>query len=178
MSLDFAAWTAIQHFLLDLLAIVFIVSGIAKLISLPSFRYGLQLLPLMTAPFAHAVAVGLPIAELILGASMFANATWSKYAAIILLVLFSGVALLAMRLGRRVPCGCFGQLDGEILSWRTVVRNGFLIVVVAAVLGLQQRSLWLLTVWRSGLLLLIALSLLQLYRNYQLIAGLRKAKIL
>ena len=169
----------VQHFLLDGLVIVFLVSGAAKLLARDTFRFGLQLLPFMPAPLAAVVSTTLPIGELALAIFLFLNHGWAKYTAIGMLTVFSGVALVAMGMGRQVPCGCFGQLDGQTLSLRTVVRNGLLILLVVAVLGFEGRTEWLLmSLWPTGLLLLAGLSVVRIYRNQQLIVGLRKAKIL
>jgi Methylamine utilisation protein MauE len=173
-SFDFA-----QHFLLDGLVIVFLVSAIAKLLALHTFRFGLQLLPFMAAPLAAVASVAVPVAELLLAVFLFLNHGWAKYAAISMLIVFSGVALVAIGLGRQVPCGCFGQLDGQSLSWRTVLRNGLLILVVVSVLGFEARTEWLLlSLWPTGLLTLAGLSMMRIYRNQQRIVGLRKVNIL
>jgi hypothetical protein len=178
MLLHVFNWQLAQHFLLDSLVILFLVSGTAKLLSLHTFRFGLQLLPLMTAPVAAVVSIALPVAELILAAFLFLNHDWAKYAAISLLVLFSGVAVVAVAMGRKVPCGCFGQLDGQTLSWRTVIRNGFLILIAISVLGFERRTEWMLSLWPTGLILLAGLSLVRVYQNHRLIVGLREAKVL
>jgi hypothetical protein len=178
MLLDTACLRFAQHLLLDSLVIVFLVSGAAKLLDLPTFRFGLQLLPFMTARVAAVAAIAVPLAELLLAVSLFLNGTGAKYAAIGMLALFSGVALVAVRMGRKVPCGCFGQLDGQTLSFRTVLRNGILIGMALSVLGLQHRTEWLLPPWQSGLCLLACLSLARIYKNHQLILGLQKAKLL
>jgi hypothetical protein len=178
MSFDAACWNLAQHFLLDVLVIVFLVSGTAKLLALHTFRFGLQLLPLMTPRVAAVISIALPVAEIVLAALLFLNQTWAKYTAIGLLVLFSGIALLAVGLGRSVPCGCFGQLDGQTLSWRTVLRNGFLIIIVAAVLGLERRTEWMLSLWLTGLFLLAGLCVVRVYQNHRLIVRLREARVL
>jgi len=168
-----------QHFLLDSLVIVFLVAGTAKLLALHTFRFGLQLLPFMPAPLAAVASVAVPVTELFLAAFLFLNQDWAKYAAIGMLIVFSGVALVAVGLGRQIPCGCFGQLDGQTLSWRTVLRNGLLILVVVSVLGFEARTEWLLlSLWPTGLLILARLSMMRIYKNQQLIVGLRKANIL
>jgi hypothetical protein len=133
----------------------------------------------MTVRVAVVVSFALPIAELALATFLFLNFSWAKFVAIGTLIAFSGVALVAVGMGRQVPCGCFGQLDGQTLSLRTVFRNALLMLLAVAVLGLESRTLWLLMLlWPTGLVLLAGLSLVQIYRNQQLIIGLRKAKLL
>jgi hypothetical protein len=169
---------AAQHFLLDSLVILFLVSGTAKLLGHRTFRFGLQLLPFMTAPVAAVVSIVLPIAELVLAIFLFLNFTWAKIAAIGLLVLFTAVALFVIGMKRNVPCGCFGQLDGQNLSWWTVVRNTLLILIVVVVLGMERRTEWMLSLLPTVFVLLAGLSIVRIYQNQVLISGLRKAKVL
>src|SRR5262249_45127525 len=136
----------------------------------------LQLLPFMSFPVATVVAITLPLAELGVAIGLFLNQAWAKYASIAMLVIFSGVACLAVFMGRQVPCGCFGQLDGQTLSMRTVLRNCFLILVIVAGLGFERRPQWILSLWPSALVLLIGLSLVQAYQNHKSILILQKAK--
>src|SRR5262249_52942081 len=167
-----------QACLLDAVVIVFLVSGMAKLLGLQTFRFGLQLLPFMTSPVATVVSIGVPLAELAVAIGLFLNQARAQYASIVMLVLFSAVAGLAVLMGRQVPCGCFGQLDGQTLSVRTVLRNGLLILVIVATLGLEPRTQWLFSLWPSALALLIGLSLVQAYQNHKSILILQKAKLL
>jgi hypothetical protein len=167
-----------RQFLLDALVIVFLASAIAKFVAIPAFRFGLQLLPFMTDPVAAATSILLPVAELLLGILLFLNSSWAKYAAISLLIVFSSVALVAVAMKRQVPCGCFGQFGGQTLSWWTVFRNGFLILLVVAVLGLERRAEWSLSIWPAALLFMAALSMGRVYTNHRLILDLRKAKVL
>jgi hypothetical protein len=167
-----------RQFLLDALVIVFVTSASAKFVAIPTFRFGLSLLPFMTEPVAAAAAILLPVTELLLAIFLFLNYGWAKSAAIGLLILFSSVAVVAVAMKRQVPCGCFGQLDGQTLSWRTVFRNFILILSVVAVLGLERRTEWSLSVWPVALLFVAALSAVGVYTNHQLILGLRKAKLL
>jgi hypothetical protein len=179
MSFDSAGLQLTRQFLLDSLSILFFVAAAAKLFSLHTFRFGLQLLPFMTAPLAAVVSIVLPIAELVVATFLFLNHSWAKFAAIAILLTFSGVALVAVGLRRQVPCGCFGQLDGQTLSWRTVFRNVILILLVVAVLGFERSTDWLLlSLWPAVLFLLAALSGVRIYTNHQLIVALRKAKVL
>jgi hypothetical protein len=178
MSPDIIDHRIVQACLLDAVVIVFLVSGTAKLLGLQTFRFGLQLLPLMTRPVATVVSIGLSLAELAVALALFLNFGWAKYAAIGMLLLFSGVACLAVLMGRQVPCGCFGQLDGQTLSMRTVLRNGFLMLIVVAALGLERRTDWMFSLWPSALVLLIGLSLVQAYQNHKSILILQKAKLL
>jgi hypothetical protein len=177
MSPDSFDLGTIRHLFVDALVILFLVSAVAKLLGLAMFRFGLQLLPFVTAPVAAVVSIALPIAELVVAVGLFLDQVWARWAALAMLLLFSAIALLAVAMGRQVPCGCFGQLDGQTLSWRTILRNALLILLVALVFTLQPRTDWALALWPSGLLLLVGLSLAQVYKNHRLILGLRHAKI-
>jgi peroxiredoxin/uncharacterized membrane protein YphA (DoxX/SURF4 family) len=112
-----------------LLAAVFMLAGATKLVDavgtrkalrnfgLPSWlaRPGMLLLPL--AEFSVAVLL-IPVNTVRLGA-------WGS---LILLSVFLIAVGLAMAIGRKPDCHCFGQLHSAPIGWQTLVRN----VVLAA----------------------------------------------
>ena len=165
------------HFLADFVAIVFLLSGIFKLVGMRSFRLGLLLLPYMTETLAYAVSVLLPLVELALSILLFLNICLAKYAAIVLLALFAGVALLAIAYGRSVPCGCFGSFSANTLSGATILRNLFLIGITLLLLAFRERSEWWLTPWQTAFAMLFVLIVVQGYKNNRLLRDLRKVGI-
>jgi peroxiredoxin/uncharacterized membrane protein YphA (DoxX/SURF4 family) len=109
-----------------LLAVTFLVAGIAKLVngraSIQALRdFGaprlVQPLGALLPPLEIAVAAGLP----------FAPAAWyAAWGALALLGMFiAGIAANLAR-GHQPACNCFGQLHASPISWRTLVRNGVL----------------------------------------------------
>ncbi|MEM8902156.1 MAG: MauE/DoxX family redox-associated membrane protein [Actinomycetota bacterium] len=108
------------------LGLVFLVSGATKLVDRDWPRsaaaFGVP------APMARL----LPVVELALGAALVPGlgGTWAVVAAAGLLVAFTVV--IAVRLvggDDRPECACFGAWSSRPISWRTVGRNGGLLVI-------------------------------------------------
>jgi peroxiredoxin len=117
-----------------LLAGVFLVAGLAKLIDRAGSR---QAMVDFGLPSPLAVPLGwlLPITELALVVTLLVASTawWAAVAAVALLALFlAGIAVNLAR-GRKPACRCFGQLSAGPIGWSTLVRNGVLIVVAGVV---------------------------------------------
>jgi peroxiredoxin len=108
------------------LAAVFLVAGIAKLVNGSASSQALrdfgaprlvQPLGALLPPLEMAVAAGL----------LFVPAAWyAAWGALALLGTFiAGIAVNLAR-GHQPACNCFGQLHSRPISWRTLVRNGVL----------------------------------------------------
>jgi uncharacterized membrane protein YphA (DoxX/SURF4 family) len=96
-----------------------------------------QLLPAWMLPIA---ATTIAVAELVAGAALLLGAfgALSAVGAAALLLLVTSAAAITLLRGKRPPCGCFGGLSNELLSWRIVVRNVVfvgLMLLCAAVVG-------------------------------------------
>jgi peroxiredoxin len=110
-----------------LLAVVFLVAGVAKLANRAESRQALRDfgLPMRLAqPFGTL----LPPLEITVAVSLlFAASAWyGASAALVLLGMFTaGIAGNLVR-GRQPACNCFGQLHSVPISWRTLLRNGLL----------------------------------------------------
>lgn len=127
-------------FLRLLLAAVFLVAGVAKLVDVPGTRASLRD---FAAPGALVPVLAwlLPIAELACALTLLtpAWAWWGAAGAAALLVVFTvgiGVTLLK---GRRPACHCFGQFSSEAVGAATLGRNAFFLG--AALFILSQRTL-------------------------------------
>lgn len=110
-----------------LLALVFVVAGLAKLADRKGSR---QVVEDFGFPSALASLLGilLPLAELTVAATLLPTATawWGALGALALLLLFiAGIGLNLAR-GRKPDCYCFGQLHSAPAGWRTLARNGVL----------------------------------------------------
>ena len=81
--------------------------------------------------------------EIILAILLYLNWASPKWAAIIVLASFCVITLVAIAYKREVPCGCFGDLDGETLSFRTIIRNVLLIALAVGTLRLEKQPEWL-----------------------------------
>lgn len=116
-----------------LLALVFAVSGVAKLFDQPGTRRALLDFgapAVVVIPFALV----LPLLELAVAIALVpTDSAWiGACAALGLLVVFMVVIGASLVRGRRPPCHCFGRFDASPVGWPTLVRAG----IFAAVAGL------------------------------------------
>jgi uncharacterized membrane protein YphA (DoxX/SURF4 family)/thiol-disulfide isomerase/thioredoxin len=106
------------------LAVVFAVAGAGKLADLAGSRRAVRTFGVPAGP-ADAVGILLPVAELVVAASLIGSGS-ARWGAIGGLVLLSGFAVgiaVALRRGRQPDCHCFGQLHSAPVGWRTLARN-------------------------------------------------------
>jgi peroxiredoxin/uncharacterized membrane protein YphA (DoxX/SURF4 family) len=118
-----------------LLALVFVVAGVAKLADRNGSRKALTGFGL---PSSLAVPLGtlLPLTELAVAAALIPTMTawWGALGALVLLLLFvAGIAVNLAR-GRKPDCHCFGQLHSAPTGWATLMRNGALAAVAGFIL--------------------------------------------
>ncbi len=116
------------------LAAVFVVAGLAKLMDLPGSRQamsGFGVPSFLAGPFGLL----LPLAELATAVLLIplASAWWGGLAALTLLLLFIAGIGVTMARGQAPDCHCFGQLHSEPVGWSTVVRNTVLAVIAGFV---------------------------------------------
>ncbi|MGD0499773.1 MAG: MauE/DoxX family redox-associated membrane protein [Bryobacteraceae bacterium] len=88
------------------------------------------------------VARSLPWAELAIGALLVAGRWLLRTAATacsLLLIVFFSLMVRAFVTGAEIGCGCFGP--GELISWRTLLRDGTLLAASLAVtwIGFARR---------------------------------------
>jgi hypothetical protein len=108
------------------LAAVLAWAGAAKLQRLAVTKEGFAALHL---PRPDVLAVGVPIAELLIAVVLLAVPPVGAVAALVLLAGFTAVVVREVRGGSEVPCACFGQPHAPPLSWTEVARNGMLAVL-------------------------------------------------
>jgi len=147
-----------------LLALVFVVAGLAKLADRQGSRQAAIDFGVPGA-LATPLAVFLPLAELAVAMTLIPTSTawWGAVGALSLLLLF-GVGIGAnLARGRKPDCHCFGQLHSTPAGWSTLARNGVLAVVAGLVVwqgtsgvGVGPSALgWLTTLSAAQALLLI-----------------------
>src|SRR5690349_7536129 len=107
-----------------LLALVFLVAGLAKLTDLAGSRQALRDfgVPAFLAP---SFGVLLPLAELAVAVALLptSSAWWGAVGALALLLIFvTGIGYNLAR-GRTPDCHCFGQLHSAPAGWSTLIRN-------------------------------------------------------
>lgn len=119
-----------------LLAVVFAVAAIGKLMDLDGSRRALQEFGVPARP-ARLGAVGLPVAELLVAIALLLrpSARWGAACALLLLVAFAAGVARAMSRGEAPDCHCFGQLHSEPAGVSTLVRNAILAAAAALILA-------------------------------------------
>ena len=131
--------SAAYVFSIGILASVFFVSGVAKVVTRRSLRESLSALhfiPIRMAPF---IAYSLPVIEIgVAGLLLSERRLFVQVGgglALALLCLFNSVAIVAMQQGLGdVQCACFGPLSHGRFDHSLVLRNMLLMALGAAVI--------------------------------------------
>lgn len=117
-----------------LLALVFVVAGVAKLADREGSRQAITDFGLPAA-LAAPLGVLLPLAELAVAVTLMPKATawWGAMGALALLLLFIAGIGVSLTRGKKPDCHCFGQLHSAPAGWQTLLRNGALAAVAGFV---------------------------------------------
>jgi len=117
-----------------LLAVVFLIAGLAKLADLTGSQMALRDLGVPEA-LVRPMGIVLPLAEMALAVALVPR-TWAWWAALgalgLLLVFIAGISYNLVR-GRRSHCHCFGQLHSAPVGPSTLARNTLLALIAALV---------------------------------------------
>ena len=117
------------------LAVVFGVAGVAKLVDQTESR---QALLDFGVPVMLATPLGilLPLTEIAIAITLIPTAVawWGALGALILLGVFCAAISLNLSQGRAPACRCFGQLYSEPIGGATLARNGVLTLVAVLIL--------------------------------------------
>ncbi|MHB8657943.1 MAG: redoxin domain-containing protein [Solirubrobacteraceae bacterium] len=109
----------------SVLAVVFLLAGVAKLFDLPGSRRAVRAFGVPEG-LAGAVATALPILELAVGVALVLPGSSSRWAAGIgagLMFLFAAAITRAIVRGEAPDCHCFGQLHSAPAGPAALVRN-------------------------------------------------------
>jgi thiol-disulfide isomerase/thioredoxin/uncharacterized membrane protein YphA (DoxX/SURF4 family) len=117
------------------LAGVFVLAGVAKLVDLEGSRKAVKEFGL-PAGLASPLALLLPLAEIGVAVALIpASSAWlGALGALGLLLLFVVGISVNLARGRKPDCHCFGQLHSAPAGWKTLARNGVLAAVAGFVL--------------------------------------------
>jgi methylamine dehydrogenase accessory protein MauD len=122
-----------------LLAAVFLVAGLAKLVDTVGSQ---QALIGFGVPAVVATPLGrlLPLAEMAVAIALIpaVSAWWGALGALLLLMLFGAGISMSLARGRNPDCHCFGQLHSGPVGWSTLLRNGLLAVVALFIIWQGQ----------------------------------------
>jgi peroxiredoxin/uncharacterized membrane protein YphA (DoxX/SURF4 family) len=118
-----------------LLAVVFSVAGIAKVLNLDGAQKSMAAFG-APRPLVSPLALLLPLMEIVFAAALIpsASAWWAAIGVLLLLMLFIAAISVNLALGRRPDCHCFGQLHTSPIGWKTLVRNSVLALVAGFVI--------------------------------------------
>jgi uncharacterized membrane protein YphA (DoxX/SURF4 family) len=123
-----------------LFVILFLYTGISKLMEYPVFKEQISSSPLLE-PLAPIVGWALPLAELVAAALLFWP-PWRRtglYAAFGLMTLFTVYVIYIMARDEKLPCSCGGII--ELLSWKGhFFLNCILTVLALAGILLSRRA--------------------------------------
>src|SRR5207248_8357362 len=122
-----------------LLALVFLVAGLAKLADVAGSQQALRDFG-VPAKLATPLGVLLPVAELVVAVALLLpiSAWWGGLGALLLLMLFvAGIGYNLAR-GRQPDCHCFGQLHSSPAGWPTLIRNVVLAALASVIVALGR----------------------------------------
>jgi hypothetical protein len=112
------------------LGCVFVLAGLAKVLSKPDYRQLRAALPLGSSRATNVGLTVLPFNEILLGlfllAGKFSNISLSV--AICLLIAFSALLFFLARGGYSHGCACFGSSDNFPIGPAHFIRNGLLLL--------------------------------------------------
>src|SRR5438270_5390925 len=122
-----------------LLAVVFLVAGLAKLADLAGSRQALRDFG-VPARLANPFGVLLPLAELAVVVALLLpiSAWWGGLGSLILLLLFVAGIGYNLAQGRQPDCHCFGQLHSAPAGWPTLMRNVMLAALASFIVALGR----------------------------------------
>lgn len=121
------------HFLL---AAVFAVAGVGKLLDLAGSRRAVSAFG-VPRRWADVAGTLLPFAELAVAVALLIQQTarWGALAALVLLIAFLVGLVRALSQERAPDCHCFGQLHSEPVGRRTVARNAVLAILAGVLVA-------------------------------------------
>jgi methylamine dehydrogenase accessory protein MauD len=124
-----------------LLAVIFIVSGLAKLVDRSGSRQAMLDFG-VPARLAVPSAFLLPLIELVVAAALILtiSAWWGGLGALALLLLFTTAVGYHLTRGHTPKCHCFGQASSEPIGWSTLVRNLILSALAGIIVGFGHTS--------------------------------------
>ncbi len=119
-----------------ILAGVFVTAGVAKLADRTGTRTSVQEFG-APARLAGILGLLLPLAELTVAALLLyaPTRTAGGAGASALLIVFSTAIAARLARGDAPRCRCFGQLNAAPVSWKTLARNGILVVLSGTALS-------------------------------------------
>ncbi len=117
----------IYHLIRVLLSVIFLWSGISKLMEPTEFVVIIDGYGLMPDAWILPLAIALPLLEMVFGLGLLLDIRGSLSVITGLLILFMAVLSYGIWLGLDIDCGCFGPEDPEAKAfhglWSALVRD-------------------------------------------------------
>lgn len=115
-----------------LFVVLFLYTGISKLIDYTVFKEQIAASPLL-APIAPFVAWALPLGEIAVAVLLFIPACrlWGLYISSILMLLFTGYIVAILNFSEELPCSCGGVL--QEMSWQQHLIFNIVFTLLATV---------------------------------------------
>lgn len=124
-----------------LLIILFVYTGISKLLHLDTFITRLEQMPYIS-PFAQLIGWCVPLCELVLAGLLLTHKyrLIGLYLSFILLTLFSGYIITVLQFSSSIPCSCGGIVS--FLGWRDhiLLNIGFMVLVLLGIIWCKKEK--------------------------------------
>jgi len=129
-------------FLRLLMGVVFIASGMSKIISPGDFGKIIYSYNLVSKEWVVMLSLIIPYTELSLGLMLILNLHVRLAGAVLIfmLVLFTGVSAYQYALGKVNDCGCFGKLLKRQNDWKLILENSVMLVILGCMLFLENKK--------------------------------------
>ena len=124
------------------LGIIFIWSGISKLLDPEGFTTTIEAFGLIPDATILPAAMGLPVLELLAGAGLLLDMQGALGIITGLLILFTGVLSYGLWIGLDVDCGCFGPDDPEGAAYHSLRPAFYRDLVMLAGIGYLYLLRW------------------------------------
>ena len=132
--------TTIIEAIVFLYAILFLYTGISKLIDYHVFKENIAESPIL-APIATPIAWGLPWVEFV-ATGLLIIPRWrlkGLYTSLILMILFTGYVIGILLFDEHLPCSCGGILQQLTWPQHMIFNTTFIILAIIAIL-LQRKE--------------------------------------
>jgi uncharacterized membrane protein len=100
-----------------ILGLIFLYSGVAKLIDPQSFAVIIEAFGLVPEILIDPIALGLPFLEILVAFGLILDIRGSLAVTTILMALFIAILSYAIHMGLDIDCGCFGPDDPEAKAY-------------------------------------------------------------
>lgn len=134
----------IAHFF----TILFLYTGIAKLMEIPTFKEQLASSPFMSV-FAGYIAWALPVAEILLAIALFIPKTRlvALYVTAALMLFFTGYILALLYTDSQLTCSCGGVIEGLTPNQHILFNGICVILALIGAVSLPKKEIYLRHKW-------------------------------